>query len=283
MDLLPSETFTLDPQHLADSLEVTVVLPRAAGSAELFSTVYVLDPIFNLRPVAAVADMLGTFAALTGSSFPPVAIVGVGYPTHDPMSVMGLRARDLTPTEDGFPSEIGAPPVPFGFGGAQRFLTTIVDEVIPEIEERFPVRAGDRTLLGHSFGGLFGLYTLFHRPQAFEKFLIVSPSTWWDDRIVMRYEEQWGNEHSDLQASVFLAVGENEVVGETWRNESFSTEAVKLLRQVDNAKELAERLRGREYPSLSFESVVFQGEYHLTMMPAAVTRGLLALFDKTHP
>jgi predicted alpha/beta superfamily hydrolase len=280
-DLLPSETFRLHSDQVGDTIEVTVVLPRAAERTELLSIVYVLDPSFNLKPAAAAADMLGTFATLTGAPFPPLAMVGVGYPAHDPMSVMGLRARDLTPTQDGFPSEIGAPPVPFGFGGAERFLAAIVDEVIPKVEERLPVRQRGRTLLGHSFGGLFALYTLFHRPEVFSNYLIVSPSIWWDDRIVLSYEEQRAKEHADLQANVFLAVGDNEqVVGETWRNESFSTEALKLLRQVDNVQELTGRLRGRDYQSLSVESVTFQGEYHLTVLPAAVTRGLLALFDK---
>jgi predicted alpha/beta superfamily hydrolase len=281
-DLLPSETFRLHSDHVGDTIEITIVLPQAAEPGELLSTVYVLDPSFNLKPAAAAADMLGTFATLTGAPFPPLAVVGVGYPAHDPMSVMGLRARDLTPTENGFPAEIGASPVPFGFGGAERFLAAIVDEVIPKTEERFPVRQRVRTLLGHSFGGLFGLYTLFHRPEVFGNYLIVSPSLWWGDRIVLSYEEQWAKEHADLQANVFLAVGDNEqVVGETWRNESFSTEALKLLRQVDNVQELTDRLRGRDYPSISVESVIFEGEYHLTLLPAAVTRGLLVLFDKS--
>lgn len=58
-------------------------------------------------------------------------------------------------------------------------------------------------------------------------------------------------------------------------------EALKLLRQVDNAKDLTETLRGRDYPSLSLESVLFQGEYHLTTMPAPITRKLLMVFDET--
>jgi predicted alpha/beta superfamily hydrolase len=280
-NLLPSETLRLDSEHVGDTLEITVVLPHAEEPAEL-STVYVIDPIFNLKPAAAAADMLGTFARLTGASFPPLAVVGIGYPAHDPMSVMGLRARDLTPTPDGFPSEIGAPPVPFGFGGAERFLAAIVDEVIPKIEERLPVHQHGRTLLGHSFGGLFALYTLFHRPEVFSNYLIVSPSIWWDNRVVLSFEEQWAKEHADLQANVFLAVGDNEqVVGGTWKNESFSTEALKLLRQVDNLQELTDRLRRRDYQNLSVESIIFEGEYHLTVLPAAVTRGLLVLFDNS--
>ncbi|MPZ14975.1 MAG: hypothetical protein GEU73_11230 [Chloroflexi bacterium] len=279
--LLPSETFWLDSKHIGDRLEITVVLPRAPQTADRFATIYVLDPIFNMNATASAADMLGTFAALTGATFPPLAVVGVGYPAHDPMSVMGLRARDLTPTDDGFPSEVGTPPVPFGFGGAERLLASIAEEVLPEIEARFPVRPGDRTLVGHSFGGLFGLYTLFHRPDAFRRYLIVSPSIWWDDRVLRRYEEQWAKEHTDLSASLFLAVGQNEqMMGGTWRNESFPTEALQVLRQVDNVRELTDKLRVRGYPSLSVESVVFEGEYHLTVFPAAVTRGLLALFDK---
>lgn len=278
--LFPADVFALDSQHVDDTLEVTVVLPRRKPPTELVGAIYVLDPIWNLAPTLGATHMLATFAALTGADFPPLAFIGIGYPTADPISVMGLRARDLTPTGDGFPTEMAAPPVPFGFGRADRFLAALVDEVIPTIEARFPVRPGERTLLGHSFGGLFGLYTLFHRPDTFRRYLMVSPSIWWDNRIVLEYEEQWANAHSDLKAHLFVAVGDNEqVVGDTWRNERFSSDALKILRQVDNARELTARLNGRRYPGLSVESVVFEDEYHLTIMPAAVTRGLVSLFD----
>jgi hypothetical protein len=38
------------------------------------------------------------------------------------------------------------------------------------------------------------------------------------------------------------------------------------------------RLAGRSYPSLALECVVFADEHHSTVVPAAVSRGLMSLF-----
>jgi predicted alpha/beta superfamily hydrolase len=280
-ELVAADIFLLDSDHVGDTLEVSITVIRRPADGEPISVVYALDPIFTLRPAASAAQMLDTFAALTGRPFPPLAVVGVGYPDHEPRAVIGRRARDLTPTADGFPAEIGTPPFPYGFGGAARLLAALTDEVLPAVEAHLPSRPVDRTLTGLSFGGLFGLYTLFHRPEAFDRYLLVSPSIWWDDRVVLRYEEAWAQTHTDLPADLFLAVGEHEQgVGGTWLNESFSAEALRLLRQVDNFRELVGRLRSRGYPSLRLEAAILPDEYHLSVLPAAVTRGLLALFGR---
>lgn len=51
------------------------------------------------------------------------------------------------------------------------------------------------------------------------------------------------------------------------------------MRQVDNCRELCKQLAGRRYPSLTMESAVLDGEYHLTVGAAAITRGLISLFS----
>ena len=37
-------------------------------------------------------------------------------------------------------------------------------------------------LSGDSFGGLFALHTLIHRPEVFSGIIAISPSLWWDDQ-----------------------------------------------------------------------------------------------------
>lgn len=286
IDLLePSapETFVLKSALVGGDLEITVVLPTIRSERDRVLAIYLTDPVFTLRPTIAAAHLLSTFSALTGRSFPSLAVIGIGYPARDAGTIYSLRSRDLTPTPEGFPTGVHGPAVRYGFGGAESFLRALVEEVIPAVESRFPVESSDRTLLGTSFGGLFGLYTLLTKPGVFARYLLASPSIWWDERVILRYEEEWARANSDLPGTVFLAVGENEVVGDTWKNEGFSGAALTSFAMVSNVQVLTERLVARGYPSLTVRTVVLSGEYHLTVLPAAVTRGLIELFDRTSP
>lgn len=194
---------------------------------------------------------------------------------------MARRARDLTPTQAGAPAGVPLSTPPFGFGGAARYLDALEEDVMPQVEARYGGDRADRTLLGFSFGGLFALYTLFHRPQAFRRYLIVSPSIWWDDRIALDHEHAWAACHDDLPARVFLSVGcEEQSAGAGWKNEGFPDDALVALAQVENVRELCDRLRSRAYPGLHLECAFLAGEHHLTGTAAGITRGLVSLFAR---
>ena len=49
-------------------------------------------------------------------------------------------------------------------GGAENFLKFLKNELIPHIEKNYPV-TNYRTLIGHSFGGLFTINTLIHHQE----------------------------------------------------------------------------------------------------------------------
>ena len=279
---LPSlESFVIESSQIGDRLEVSVALPSGPASGPaLLPVIYVLDAAFNFQTTAAAGAWLATASRLAGGGFPPSVVVGVGYPTDDLAEVMARRARDLTPTRGGAPEGVRLPPFPLGLGGAPRFLDALVGEVIPQVEARYPADPGDRTLVGHSFSGLFALFTLFRRPAAFGRYLVVSPSIWWDDRAILRQERAWADDRADLPARVFLAVGRDEQApGGGWKNEGFPDHAIAAVRQVDNCRELCRRLVLRRHRSLELESVVLDGEFHLTVGAAAITRGLIWLFS----
>ncbi|MGL9736446.1 MAG: alpha/beta hydrolase-fold protein [Symbiopectobacterium sp.] len=46
------------------------------------------------------------------------------------------------------------------------------------VEARVPVNPQQRTLTGHSFGGLFVLFTLFNHGESCQRYLAASPSIW---------------------------------------------------------------------------------------------------------
>lgn len=113
-----------------------------------------VDQAFNLQTTMAATAWLATASRLAGGDFPPTVVVGVGSPTDDLAELMARRARDLTPTEGGAPEGLSLPPFRLGLGGAARFLDALVSEAMPQVEARHSSDPADRTLVGHSFGGL---------------------------------------------------------------------------------------------------------------------------------
>ena len=256
--------------HLGGDLEVTVVPPTSAPG-RLAPVLFVLDPFLTLDTVVGWSRV---YSRYSNGAVPSSVVIGIGHPTDDEPHFMALRIRDLTPT----PVTGREWNPPLGAGRGPRLLAAIANEIIPFIEENFAVTA-DRTIIGWSLGGLFALYALFHEPRVFSRYLVVSPSLWWDDRLPLAWEQDCASANRDLAARVFMAVGaREEAPGGGWLSEDFSDELIAWFRQVTNFRTFARRLRSRDYPSLHLTSVVFASEYHMTVYPAAVARGLVDLF-----
>jgi hypothetical protein len=111
------------------------------------------------------------------------------------------RTRDLTPTTHAadsanFPTA----------GGADRFLSFLGDELLPWIDQQYRT-APYRILMGHSFGGLFALEALETRPDLFQGYLMISPSTWWNEESLVKGAASFLKKHPGLDAQVYLTTG----------------------------------------------------------------------------
>jgi len=241
-----------------------------------YPTVYVTDGNAIFGTVREVIDVRSRVRRSSG--LVPAVVVAIGYPTDDPYDIV-RRSYDLTPPSDA-PS---MPPRPNGepwppLGGAAEFLAFIEDEVKPLVAGLVPVDPDREVLMGHSFGGLFALYTLFTRPGAFDVYVANSPSIWFDDSMLL--DEAAGfvarTKSEPVNASLFLAVGALEQV--LTRTEGADPQADARLswkarnRMVDNAREMAGQLAVAD--GLSVEFRIFEGEDHSSVIPAATSRGL---------
>lgn len=129
----------------------------------------------------------------TSKSLP--LIVGIGYITDREYAV-AERTRDYT-----FPAKGDE----FAEGGqAGEFLQFIATQVMPFIEQHYQIT--QKLFFGHSFGGLFGLYTLFNKPQLFDDYVLASPSLWWGNGTILQY---W-SETADKPHSITLTISEYE-------------------------------------------------------------------------
>jgi enterochelin esterase-like enzyme len=108
---------------------------------------------------------------IAGRVIPPIVMCGVDHGGD-------ARIKEMTPT----PGPDGAG------GGAGRYADMIVDEVLPLVRAEFPVRR-DRegtALGGSSLGGLVTLSTILEHPGVFGAAIAMSPSIWWDGRVILR-------------------------------------------------------------------------------------------------
>lgn len=74
-------------------------------------------------------------------------------------------------------------------GGAEVFYRQIQTKIKPWVNAQLGYTPNHQALWGHSYGGLFVLYTLFQHPEAFDRYYSVDPSLWWQDgEIIKQYQ-----------------------------------------------------------------------------------------------
>ncbi len=100
----------------------------------------------------------------------PLVIAGIDHAADD-------RILEMTPTEGGHP----------GAGLAWRYGRFVVEELVPFLEAEYGVetRAGHLAMGGSSLGGLVTLAIAQQYPARFGRLLVMSPSLWWDDGVML--------------------------------------------------------------------------------------------------
>lgn len=270
------ERFTMASKTTGRSYEISVAPPQAPvglpASADC-PVVFVLDAILTF---GTAVEIIGYGSALAGKV--PAVVVGVGY-GGDLAGMVRARTPDLTPSDDSDIPPVMRSAVGDETGGADTFLDFLVNELAPEVAARFRSASKTRRILfGHSLGGLFAVHALMTRPEAFETFAASAPSLWWNDFAVLKLR---GDLDARLTASgvrpkVFLSVGALEqqpfaVAPPGWDLDELNRQLARC-RMVDATRELAASLTSA--PLGPVHHVVFEGEGHISTLPAALSRAL---------
>ena len=261
-----TEQFTLTAQTIDQVFRIDVALPPSYGQTDQhYPVVYMMDSNMLFSGVVNGARFLQL-----GQEVPEVIIIGIGYDVESLVETLGIRNRDLVPTNDPvWDAEARQTPGPLGMpddvstGGAQAFLTFINEEVKPAMNARYRIDTDSQSLLGYSFGGLFSLYTLFNHPDAFDNYVIGSPSLWWHDTVTFDYEARYADTHDDLPKRIFISSGALEEAAD---GDDFM--------MVSNARKMAELLQSRNYPNLTVSYKNFADETHMSGTLPAATQGL---------
>lgn len=227
-----------------DTFRILISIPDNYSSTDKkYPVLYVLDGDIAFGMAASIARYLQI-----GDNTPELIIVGIGYGSAD-KSAGEKRRRDYRPVES---------------GGAENFLLFIENELIPFIDSNYKTNPGDRIINGYSIGGLFGLYSLFTKPEIFNRYIIGSPGLAWDDYSISNYEENSTDKISDKKLNIFISVGSDE-----------SDE--KFFNPIDN---LVTQIQERNYSGVKLKAKVFDGSTHLMGPPESLTHGLISVFKK---
>lgn len=76
-----------------------------------------------------------------------------------------------------------------GGGSANRYAKFLTEEVMPFVQRTYRARTGHENtgIGGSSLGGLVSLYVGLKKPKVFGKIAALSPSLWWNERVMMRF------------------------------------------------------------------------------------------------
>jgi predicted alpha/beta superfamily hydrolase len=151
---------------LGEDRPIWIYVPRSAEDPhKRFPVLYLLDGDAHFY---SITGMIRQLSVANGNSISPEMIV-VAIPNTN-------RTRDLTPSAvKQFPNS----------GGAEKFTAFIEKELIPFVDKKYPA-SPYRTLIGHSWGGLFVINTLIHHPQLFDNYVTIDPSIRWENQSFVK-------------------------------------------------------------------------------------------------
>lgn len=183
------ETVHLQSNTLKETRSLLISKPAGYDNdTDRYPVLYLLDGETHFHYTTGIVSFLAE-----NDRIPKMLLVGI---------VSGGRARrthDLTPPSVAEIDNRFSP----GNGGADAFLSFIADEVIPFVDKTYRTRPY-RMLVGHSFGGLFGIYALITKPKLFSAYIAADPSLYWNNEAVVVQAESFFSNTKSLQADLYM-------------------------------------------------------------------------------
>lgn len=234
--------------------DLYVKLPKSySNSEEQYPVLILTDADYSFPLVTSIARRVNTEEFI---------IVGISYSKEDTPGIS--RTRDYTHTNSPNEPRGHSKESRLASGKADDFIAFIKNDVFRFLEKTYRTDMSKKVFAGHSFGGLLGTYMLVTSPNLFEYYLVGSPSLWYDNYSLNRFEENYSKANTSMKANVFLSIGSEEE-----NNKS---------PMVTEMLDFEQKLLSRNYAGLNIKSVIMPDEDHHTGYPGFITKGILYAF-----
>ncbi|AUC77443.1 alpha/beta hydrolase-fold protein [Olleya sp. Bg11-27] len=219
---------TIHSKILNQERELVIYIPESAKDPsrkrEQYPVVYLLDGDYNFVPFIG---MLKQYSEMNDTKILPEMIV-VGIPNIDNNS----RMMDFSPTTAGKPEQ---------FGGGNKFLDFMQTELFPYIEQNFS-GSQNRTIVGHSFGGLVVMNALTTNPEMFTNYLLIDGSLYFDNELFFNNSNYRLKDKDLKDKNLYIGIANTATYGsnlesikkDTIRANKYVRHSLKLIDQIEN-------------------------------------------------
>ena len=247
----------IQSKELAEKRVLNIYLPEGYNQND--TTKY---PVIYLLDGSADEDFIHIVGLVQFNSFEwinqiPKSII-VGIATVD-------RRRDFT-----FPTTIKEDLKTYPkTGHSDKFILFIEKELQPFIETKYKTN-NDKTIIGQSLGGLFATEVLLKKPTLFNKYIIISPSLWWDNASLLNQNSNLLTANFNQQTDIYIGVGK----------EGLTPTEIPRVMEVD-ANLLTEKIKGAKSKNVNVFFDYLPQENHATIMHQAVSNSFRLLYPIT--
>jgi uncharacterized protein len=233
------ETDTVYSSNVKDKFVITIRKPAGFSATKKYHHVYMTDGSIGIGDYVFGKDK--SWSATIPASCIIIAISHTGD-WHD------QRPRDFIPSDSSKNSEAN-------FGKADKFYLFMKNELIPKIEKKLTNKK-DKSFIGHSFGGLFCLYTLLQKDKLFNRHFAISPSIWANYYELDKLEAKYAKNNKALKANIILYVGGLEF----------------LNKVLYSTRSFYNTLKERKYTGLTTSKVEIGNANHFSIRKPAIDR-----------
>jgi len=123
-----------------------------------------------------------------------------------------------------------------------------------------------KTIIGESLGGLLATEILFTKPSLFNKYIIISPSLWWDEGSLLNHSTTLP-ENISKPINIYIAVGREGL-----------TPGEKPRVMEDDVKSLADKIRKINNKNIDVRFDFLTEENHATISHQAILNALKVMY-----
>lgn len=192
---------TIFSKTLEENRKVWIYLPESAKTDKnkRYPIAYLLDGDENFHSFTGIIHQLSI--SNENKIVPEMIVVAI---------LNTDRTRDLTPNKV-VPNEAGQQGYFKSSGGGENFISFIEKELIPFIDRKYPT-APNRTLIGHSLGGLLAIHTLIYHPNIFNNYVAIDPSLSADRKFILQADSVLSSKEFK-DKTLFVGVANTKDVG----------------------------------------------------------------------
>ena len=223
-------------KEIDDTFVIHLSLPPDCDSSREYPMIVMTDGVWRLTDHPELRKLMEE------GKTDQVIIASIGYPND--YDYKSIRERDLV-------------------NDPENFLHFIIDNLVPYLTENYPVDTENMTLTGHSYGGYWGLYALFHSDtigkNTFKNYYIGSPSfqAYTDNENIASFEEAYHSRNSSLDCNVYITVGSLEGDG-----------------FIDPITEFVDLLNERSYDGLNITYEIMEDCEHNTVFKPSIKKAM---------